>query len=657
MKIISFLLLIILLSGFVASAQKTENVLLSIGNEQITKEEFLAVYKKNNVDGDIMDKKSIEEYLDLYIKFKLKVKEAQTLGMDTLSSFRNELNGYREQLAQPYLIDEETNKALIEEAYTRRKEDLRASHILIRLDKNALPKDTLAAYNKIGKIREEILQGKDFSAMAEQHSEDPSARDRNVQGRIMPGNKGDLGYFTVFDMVYPFETAAYNTPLNEISLPVRTDFGYHILKITDRQPAMGKVQCAHILLKYNGEVTTEQREELKEKATAIYQEIRNGKGFEEAAGEYSEDPGSAAKGGVLPWFGSNRMIPDFIKVVTKMKSPGEISEPFETSFGWHIVKLIDTKPVRTFEEEKDDIKNRLARSDRSDKSKETLIKKILKDYGFTEFQKEKNDAFATIDSNVFQGTLKIDNLKRYQKTIFTIGNKKIYQHEFLNYILDHQKKTQPIALESFIEEQYNAFVGEKAIAYEDSNLENKYPEFRLLMQEYRDGILLFDLMDKKIWSYAIRDTTGLKNFYEKHKANYIWKERAHATLYTFTNEAPVKKARKLAKNGVSVDKILNEINAGSALILTTETGDFEQGSNEIIDATGWEKGVSKTINHKGKYVFVTIHEFIPPTQKKLSECRGLVISDYQNYLEEVWVKELMEKYPVTIHQEVLDAIK
>jgi peptidyl-prolyl cis-trans isomerase SurA len=657
MKIYQALLLLGVLFSTTLFAQKNDPVLITIGDEDITRSEFTAVYKKNNVDGEVMDKKSVAEYLDLYIKFKLKVKEAEALGMDTVQSFIKELSGYREQLAQPYLIDEETNKYLIQEAYERKKEDMRASHILLRVDKNALPKDTLQKYNEIMAIRDRIIAGEDFSAVAAEVSEDPSVRDRDVRGRIIPGNNGDLGYFTVFDMVYPFENAAYNTKEGEISMPVRTDFGYHILKVERRQPAMGKVQVAHILLKYEGEKTTAQKEELQKKINEIYEEIKEGKSFEDAAAEYSEDPGSAPKGGVLPWFGSNRMIPEFIDVVTTLKEKGSLSEPFETSFGWHIVKLIDTKPIGSFEEEKDDIKNRLARSDRSNKSTESLVKKVLNEYGFQEYKTEKSHAYEAIDSTVFTGKMKIDNIARFQKPIFKIGDKKVMQKDFLEYVLKKQERANPTALTAYIDDFYKGFVEQEAIAYEDSQLENKYPEFRLLMQEYRDGILLFDLMDKKIWSYAIKDTAGLQQYYDEHKANYMWKERADATIFSFTNDGAVKKAQKMAKKGASVEEILNEVNAGSALILTTDSDKWEKGSNDILNLVKWEEGVSKDVEYKGKTIFVNIYKFIPPTQKELSECRGLVISDYQKQLEEEWVKELREKYPVKVNERILNSVE
>jgi len=657
MKIFQALLLLTLIISSAAFAQKNNPVLLTIGDESITKDEFIAVYKKNNVDGEVMDQKSVEEYLDLYVKFKLKVQEAEALGMDTVQSFIKELGGYRDQLAQPYLIDEETNKALMEEAYERKKEDIRASHILLNVAKGASAEDTLAAYNKIMAIRDRILAGEDFGKVAAEVSEDPSARDRDVRGRIIPGNKGDLGYFTVFDMVYPFESAAYNTKEGEVSMPVRTDFGYHILKVSKRQPAMGKVQVAHILLKYEGEKTAEQQKQLEKKINEIYAEINDGKSFEDAAKEHSEDPGSAPKGGVLPWFGSNRMIPGFIDVVALLDEKGQISEPFETIFGWHIVKLIDTKPIGTYEEEKDDIKNRMARSDRSIKSTESLVKKVLDEYGYTEYETEKEDAYSAIDNTLFTGKLKIDNINRFQKPVCKIGDKKILQKEFLDFVLRTQERTKAGNLKAHIDEFYKNFIEEQAIAYEDSNLENKYPEFRLLMQEYRDGILLFDLMDEKIWSYAIQDTTGLKKYFEDHRANYVWKERANATIFTFTNDAAVKTARKMAKKGDSVDEILDAVNAGSALILTTETDKFEKGTNDILNAVKWETGVSKVIDHKGKPVFVNIYEFIQPQQKELKECRGLVISDYQKVLEEEWIKELQKKYTVSINKEILNSIK
>ncbi len=657
MKIYQALLLLGILFSTAVVAQKNDPVLITIGDEEITKSEFAAVYKKNNVDGEVMDKKSVAEYLDLYIKFKLKVKEAEALGMDTVRSFVNELSGYRDQLAQPYLIDEETNKHLIEEAYKRRKEDLRAAHILIGLDKNASPSDTLTKYNEIMAIRDRILAGEDFGKVAKEVSEDPSARDRDVKGRIVAGNSGDLGYFTVFDMVYPFETAAYNTKEGEVSMPIRTDFGYHILHITKRQNAMGKVQVAHILLKYEGQKTAAQQKELETSINEIYSELKDGKSFEDAAKEYSDDLGSAQKGGVLPWFGSNRMIPKFIEVVTELKEKDQISEPFETAFGWHIVKLIDTKPIGTFEEEKSDLKNRLARSDRSNKSTESLVKTITKEYGFTEYETEKAYAYAAIDNTVFTGKMKIDNIKRFQKPIFKIGDKTVLQEEFLNYVLDKQKMVNSTNLKAYIDELYKGFIEKHAIAYEDSMLEQKYPQFRLLMQEYRDGILLFDLMDKKIWSHAIQDTTGLKKYYEENKDKYIWKERAEATIFTFTSDGAVKKAQKMAKKGNSVEEILNEVNAGSALILTTETDKFEKGTNDILNQVKWQEGVSKKISHKGKTIFVNIYNFIPQTQKELSECRGLVISDYQKQLEEEWVEELQKKYSVKVNEDVLNTVK
>ncbi|MEI8049804.1 MAG: peptidylprolyl isomerase, partial [Bacteroidota bacterium] len=231
-------------------SQNSDQVLMNVAGENVTKSEFLGVYQKNNTKGEVIDQKSLDEYLDLFINFKLKVKEAEVLGLDTVKSFRDELGGYRKQLAQPYLIDEDANKALLDEAFARKGEDIRASHILIRVDKNAKPADTLAAYNKVMKIRKRLLKGEDFGKLAIEFSDDESAKDRTQEGRTMKGNKGDLGYFTVFDMVYPFETGAYSTKTGDVSQPVRSEFGYHLIKFTDRKPAMGKVQIAHILFLY-----------------------------------------------------------------------------------------------------------------------------------------------------------------------------------------------------------------------------------------------------------------------------------------------------------------------------------------------------------------------------------------------------------------------
>lgn len=640
-------------------AQDKDPVVLSVAGEDITRSEFLNVYQKNNVNGEVIDQKSLKEYMELYVNFRLKVKEAEALGLDTVQAFKDELSGYRKQLAQPYLIDEEMNQALLDEAYSRKQSDIRASHILIRVDRNALAADTLAAYKRIMAIRKRILKGEDFGKLAEELSDDLSARDRAAEGRTIKGNKGDLGYFTVFDMVYPFETGAYNTPEGEVSMPVRSDFGYHLIKVTDHKPALGKVQVAHILLKIAPAATAADSNAVAEKAMDIYNRSIAGESFGELADKYSDDKSTSTKGGVLPWFGSNKMIPEFIKEISDLKNVNDITKPFISSFGWHIVKLIDRKEIGSYEDNRNELKQSLTRNDRAKKSEEALIKRIKKEYKFSENQKFRDDFYKVVTDTVFAGAWKAEQAADLDKTMFTIGRSSISQQDFAKYIAANQRKRNTEDIRQFVNGMYKTFVNQTLLAYEDSQLESKYPEFKALVKEYRDGILLFELTDQKIWSKAVKDTLGLDDFYKKNKSNYLWGKRVDATLYTLnsTDKNLVADLRKNLSNGISDNELLEQINNDSTSLLTTDRRKFSKEDNTYVDAVEWNKGISKDIVEDGKVYIVNIHEVLSPEPKQLDEARGLITADYQNFLEQRWIKELREKYPFHVNQEVLSSIK
>lgn len=651
-----FVLQFVFLSYSVSYAQ--DPVMITVGKENVTKSEFLNVYQKNNIKGDAMDRNSLEEYLDLYINFKLKVLEAEESGYDTVKSFKDELGGYRKQLAQPYLIDEDVNKVMLDEAYSRKLTDIRASHILIKADRNASPKDTLEACNKIMKIRKRILAGESFEKLAEEFSDDQSAKSRVVEGRTIRGNRGDLGYFTAFDMVYPFESGAYNTKPGEVSLPVRSDYGYHLIKVTDRKPAMGKVQVAHILFLFPKNATVADSAHIKAKVDSVYNLVKIGGDFAQLVKENSDDKGTSTKGGVMPWFGANRMIPDFIYQVSLLKNKGDVTPPFLSQYGWHIVKLIDKKPIGTFEDTKAELKQALAKSDRSIKSKESLINKIKKEYFFSEDLKAKLDFYKVVDTTIFEGKWDVQKAKDLKKNMFLLGDKTYTQQDFSQYLTTNQKATGKQDITIYVNTAYKNFVEENCLAYEDSQLENKYPEFRSLMKEYRDGILLFDLTDKKIWSKAVKDTIGLEEYYEKNKTNYMWNERVDASIFTLVKATSkdVKKARKMAAKNVAEEEILKTLNHDSTLILTIEHKKFSKGDNNKIDAIAWEKAISKPVVAGDTTTFIVVYQKIAPEPKQLNEIKGLVTADYQNYLEKEWIKALRVKYPVTVNREVFNLL-
>lgn len=634
------------MAGSACTAQSqpsADPVLMTIAGTPVTKSEFEKVYRKNNNKEGATDMADLREYLDLYINYKLKVKEAEEEKMDTSSAFQNELKGYRKQLAQPYLTDKEVTDALIKEAYDRLQKDVRASHILISVAPDALPKDTLAAYNRIMKIREMILKGADFGKMAKDSSNDQSAKE----------NMGDLGYFTGMQMVYPFETAAYNTPVGQISNPVRTKFGYHIIKVVDVRPAQGEIKVAHIMIKLAPGAPDSVAKQAKAKIDEIYGKLKNGEKFEDLAMKFSDDKGSAKNGGVLPPFGTGRMVPEFEKAAFELQKDGDFSMPVKTSYGWHIIKRLEKKPVPDFDQKKNELKTQVARDSRADISKNALIKRIKKEYGFKEVPKTKDLFVNSLDSTVTNGEWTVEKAQGMEKPLFTLGKNTYTQKDFAEYVASHQTKRSNASPRQIGNTLYGQYVDETCIAYEESQLENKYPEFKSLIQEYRDGILLFDLTDKKVWSKAVKDTLGLQRFYDANKSNYMWDTRCDAVIYTCADASIAAKARKMLKKNTPVEDIQAALNKDSQLNFAVKSGKFLKGDNEIIDTVKWEKGLSPDLNINNSVIFVDIKDVIAPTPKSLDEAKGIVTADYQNYLEKEWIAELRNKYPVQVNQDVV----
>jgi len=638
-----------------------KKVLMTIADEKVTVKEFIDVYSKNNVNDEVIDKKSLEEYLDLYINFKLKVKEAENLKMDTAAAFKKELEGYRKQLAKPYFTNDEVSEALLEEAYQRKLMDVRASHILLRLEKDAAPSDTLAVYNRALELRKRIKAGEDFAAVAVEASEDPSARDREeIVGKqsFRPGNKGDLGYFSVFDMVYPFENGAYTTPVGEVSMPIRSDFGYHLIKVQDRSPAIGTMEVAHIYLSLPPQATDSLTTAKAEKIQRIYTEIEQGTPFEEAVKAYSEDRGSAQRDGKLSKFTANRIVPEFVETIKTMEV-GDISEPVKTLYGFHIIKLIGLEKPADFEAEKTKLSERLAKDSRAQKSEEAVITQIQKDAGFKTYDKNLQSFIASLDSSFNTGNWQATDATDNSLVLFKLGKKTFNTADFIAYIMQKQNKQEYNDPARYAYKLYNEFVKQSSLDYEDSMLEEKYPEFAMLMEEYHDGILLFDLMDKEVWSKAIKDSVGLEKFYDQNKQNYLWNNRVSATIYTINKEEDVDKVAQILRNTEVNEAVLAALEQDSIRSVRIKKGKYEKGDNNYVDMINWEVGLSDALksNVDKTTVFVRIHELLPPQPKELDEARGIITSDYQTALERQWVESLRAKYPVTIDSAVFEKVK
>lgn len=641
-------------------SQANQNpTLLEIGEKKISLEEFEAVFNKNPSEKTSKPtKKEVDDYLDLFVKFKLKVFEAEQLGLDTLTDFKQELSGYRKQLAQPYLSDKEVTEKLIEEAYERTKTDIKAAHILIRITLDAEPKDTLIAYNKLMKIRKRILAGEDFEKIAAETSEDPSAKT----------NKGNLGYFSAFQMVYPFEDAAFNTEIGKVSMPVRTSFGYHLIKTLDKRPARGTLKAAHIMIRADRKGDAAEFELRKQKIDEIYAKVTaDNADFAALAKQFSEDTESAKKGGELPAFGTGKMVEEFEEAAFTLKNDGDISKPTLTDYGWHIIKRLELKGIDSFEEMYPSLKAKVARDMRSNKSKEIVITTIKNNNNFKENIKTRNDFFTAINVEKFSnGNWNPEDVKQLNKVMFSFtasdGDKMEYtQQDFANRIAKHApKEKQSVDIKNFITNLYDKVVEESAINFKDKRLPIISKEFRLLMQEYREGILLFNLTDQMVWTKAIKDSVGLAEFYEKNKTNFMWDERADATLYKCSNEKVATSVQKLlkakAKKGYTQADILKLINKTSQLDLTIEEGKFTKNENETVAKATWQKGAISKINNTNEVVLVEINDVLPAQPKKLDEVRGAVTSEYQNYLEKNWLDELKNKYAVKVHQEVVERL-
>ena len=654
MKRLSLIALFLTFYSIVSFAQEANNdddkVLMTIGDTKVTKGEFSRIYHKNNSNSDV---KSVNEYLTLFENFKLKVIEAENQGLDTLKKFKRELDGYIRQLEKPYFTDSTVDERLIKEAFERSKYDVRVSHILLKVKPDALPADTLKAYNKMKSILSSINSSKvTFEEAAKKNSSDTYTA---VKG-------GDLGYFTVFQMVYNFESEAYNTEVGKVSGIFRTKFGYHILKVTDKRPAFGEVKVAHIMIAVPSNADDKTKKEADVKINDIYAQLQKGADFAELAKKYSDDKGSAIKGGELSWFGTGRMVPEFEMAAFSLKNKGDYTKPVKTSFGWHIIKLVDKKEPKSLEDQKEYIKSKLSKDARAKQSRTAVIKRLSKEYNKKVYNKELKPLFKYYDSKAVEKLDLTDSVADlYTNVLMTLGDTTISVKDFARYLVRFGGKSVSVENpEVFIYNKFKKFSDDVVINYERTKLAEKYPDFKYLVKEYHDGILLFDLTDKMVWSKAVKDSAGLAEFYEKTKEKYMWGDRLDVTLYTVPAKY-YKKAMKVAKKALPATEAYNELNKlakkDTSAVFIVEDVKLSRGDNEKIDSAGVEKGIVELENADGIVKFAYIKGKLGPMPKELNEIKGLMTADYQNYLEKEWIKELRAKYKIVVNKDVLNSIK
>lgn len=626
-----------------AQVAAIDPVLMTINGKSITKSEFEAVYNKNRkLKSDSKDE-TVESYLDLFVNFKLKVADAIDLKLDTSAKFQQELEGYRAQLAKPYLTDNDVVEGVIKETYARLQENICASHILVKCDLAASPADTLKAYNKALKIRERIVKGAPFNQVAAERgvSDDTNAK----------ANGGRLGCFTALQMVKPFEDAAYSTSVGDVSMPVRTRFGYHLIYVSGKSKAKPKLLLSHIMLGKRPGMDEKTVANLMVKSEEIYKKLQAGDDFSKLAKQFSQDIKTAKNGGELPVIGVGATPPSFEEAAYALDKIGDYTRPVHTSMGIHIIKLRDKQYLEEYDKVRKELEAKLAKMGRFASGRLALVEQLKKEYNFKENGDNRSKVFESILKNTSLITEEVP-------VLFSFDNNVVNASTFIMHTSNQiNKRGLPLTAVS-VKEIYDQYVVDRIISYENSLLETKYPEFKALMQEYYDGMLLFDLTNKNIWTKAVKDTQGLKAFFEDYKNIYRWGDRIEADIYTFVNKKTAKKAGKLLKKGTSEEKLKSLINIDSQLNMSSEHKLYSKGDNQVFNQF-WGLGLSKVIaNNDGhKYHIVNGLRLERAKFKTFKEAKSQVIIDYQSILEKKWLDSLKQKYTVTIDRDVLNTIK
>ncbi|MCC5920838.1 MAG: peptidylprolyl isomerase [Cyclobacteriaceae bacterium] len=703
-------------SIFPTGESKNDPILFSVGDEEVRISEFQYVYEKNPQSERFGSTEDIAEYLDLYLNFKLKVQEGKRLGIHETEEFKQEFEQYRSQIAKPYMTESTLVDEEVRALYERLKQEVKASHILIRLDENASASDTLSAYERMQDIREKVLSGADFGELAEEYSEDPSAR----------ANSGNLGYFTALQMITPFEKAAFATPVGEISDIIRTQYGYHIISVEDKRPASGERKVSHLMVQYEGEA---KQTEAKQKVDQIYAELEQGADWDQMVRQHSDDASTKDRGGELPWISISNVSNTFSDAIFGLEETGDISEPVLSNFGWHLFRLIEVRELASFDEMKSQLESRVSRN--AQLNEELLLSKLKAENQFVKNEAAYEWVKNHLKEDAMLSIKKDDDIIPYP--LFTIGGNETTGIEEL---IERRSKNKNKSLD----ESIKAFEKEKLIDFEERMLADRYPEFDLLAKEYYEGIILFQVMEEQVWGKAAQDTTGLRRFFDANRASYKHPKKIKGKIFSAKNEqiadqlmnyidkgaypttqsnlfsldedrlryrlmvyvdqidqgqridlevrysasdeekkikeqlgfiAAFSSVRELIfvadesmdegnfsvfKMGSQADKLVELLNKTDKLALSLHEGEFEWGDNRLPDQMAWKEGVQR-FDHNGRVAVVVVEELIPEGQQSLGNIRGRVISDYQDELEREWVKYLRKKYAPSINEKELQNFK
>lgn len=640
-----FTLLVMVFTLSVQAQIKNTDVLFSVEDEPVYAEEFIRIFNKNLDLVKDESQKDVDQYLKLFVNYKLKLKEAKALGLDKKPSYKRELDNYRTQLAKNYLTDTKVTDELVEEAYERISYDVNASHMLFKISENANPQDTLVAYNKMIQLRERVIN-EGFDKVK-----------KEFQDRSKTIIAEDLGYFSGFKMVYDFENAAFNTEVGEVSQPFKTQFGYHIVTIIDKRESRGERTVAHIMINNIQKDTLKDKPEIR--INDIYKKLQQGEDFESLAKQFSEDASSASKGGHLASFkGGQLSSTEFEDVAFDLNNIGDISQPFKTNFGWHIVKLYAKKPIESFEKIKSELQAKVKRDSRSKLINKSLIKSLKERYNVSDEQPALPYFISILNDSFYKQLWTVPNDFEGTQPLVKIGDKQLTYMDFGDYLVKSQRRAKiRKPFNDIVEDNYEVFLSNHLKQYREDHLEIENKDFSNIVGEYRDGLLLFDLMETEIWNVAKSDSIGLHKFYDSHKENYFWDERVDAVVASSANKSTIKKVIKLMNNGKTSSQIKESVNTNGIVDVIFTSGLMDSEHQALPNNFVFEKGVSKIYKHNEAFVVIKVNEILPKTSKAFDDAKGRIISDYQIDKENSWLLGLAEKYRVNINDEVLSKVK
>lgn len=624
-----------------ASAKNDDPTLMTVNGKKVSLSEFEYLYNKNN--SQQLQPRTLDEYVDMFVTYKLKVADAEAAGIDTTQAFINEYNGYRDELARPYLRKASVEDSLVNEAYSWMKEDIDVSHIMVRRGNN--PASVASQKALLDSLRTEIINGADFGAIADAYSIDQAAK----------RNHGHMGWMCANRYPYSFEKVAYNLEIGELSPVMETPFGYHIIKLHARRPARGTVLTQHILKLVPQGSSDEVDAKAKAQIDSIYNVLKGGADFSEVAKVESQD-GSARNGGKLPWFGTGEMVPEFEEVAFSI-ADGAISEPFKTRFGYHIVRRIESKGIKPLEEARAEIINAMSRDERGSMAEDIRLAELKVEHGSVVVESTYKMIKDAIEANNGLDSTLIDTYRGSVLPIIKVDGNEVALSDVIRELARTRLPQNLSRSIETLERCVNNLLDKTTLECEKDCLAEKYPEFRNLTNEYRDGMLLFEISNRNVWDRASKDKEGLEKYFRENQSKYTWSAPKYKGFVIHTTGDSIRSAvaKFLEENKPMSDSVSKVLRAEFGKDVKIERLVVAKGENAIVDYVAFGGAEPELSGKWNGYITYLGHTIAAP--EEASDVRSQVTSDYQAYLESVWVDNLRSKYSWEVNKKVLKKVK